>query len=209
MDQKQRVREGYNKIATDYLAARMASHHDVALLEELVERLPHGARVLDAGCGAGIPVTRFLARHFSVLGVDISDEQINLARVSVPSASFVRKDMTALGLDDASYDAVVCFYAIFHIPKEQHPEVLANFYRLLKLNGLLLICVANTPEAHEGSETFFSESMFYSSPAVADSVATIAEIGFELIWQKELDDPLDENSSQLFVLARKPQGPNT
>lgn len=209
MDPKQRVRESYNRIATEYLAARMASHHDVALLEELVERLPHGARVLDAGCGAGIPVTRFLVRHFSVLGVDISDEQINLARVSVPSASFVRKDMTVLGLDDASFDAVVCFYSIFHVPRDQHSEVLINFFRLLKPDGLLLVCVSNSPEEHEGEEIFLSQSMFFSSPAVADSVAMVAEAGFELIWQKEISDPLDENSSQLFILARKQNEPGS
>lgn len=207
MDPKQRIRESYNKIATEYLASRMANHHDVELLEELVARLPHGARVLDAGCGAGIPITRFLVRHFSVLGIDISDEQINLARVSVPSASFVRKDMTMLGLDDASFDAVVCFYAIFHVPRDQHPEVFANFFRLLKPDGLILVCVANTPEEHEGEESFFAQSIFFSSPAVADSVAMIAEAGFELIWQKEVEDPLDKDSSQLFILAGKPRAP--
>ncbi len=204
MDPKQRVREAYNQIATEYLAARMASHHDVKLLEELVERLPHGARVLDAGCGAGIPITRFLSRHFSVLGVDISDEQINLARVSVPSATFVRKDLTKLGLDDGSFDAIVCLYAIFHIPHAEYPQVFADFFRLLKPGGLLLICLANGSMGHDGEENFFGVSMYYSSPAVADGVAMLAENAFNLVWQKVIADPLDENSSQLFVLAQKP-----
>ena len=204
MDPKQRVREAYNQIATEYLAARMASHHDVQLLEELVEGLPHGARVLDAGCGAGIPVTRFLSQHFSVLGVDISDEQIRLARTAVPSATFIRKDLVKLGLDDASFDSIVCFYAIFHIPFTEHGEVLTNFFRLLRPGGVLLICLANSSSELEGEEEFFGESMYYSAPAVADSVALLAEAGFDLVWQRDVVDPLDENSSQLFVLAQKP-----
>jgi ubiquinone/menaquinone biosynthesis C-methylase UbiE len=184
----------------------MASHHDVKLLEELVERLPHGARVLDVGCGAGIPVTRFLVRHFSVLGIDISEEQINLARVSVPSATFIRKDMTRLGLDDASFEAIVSFYAIFHLPHTEYAQVFTNFFRLLKPGGLLLVCLGNGIAKKEWDEEFFGVSMYYSTPAVADSVTMLTEAGFDIVWQKDLVDPLHDSSSHLFVLAEKPRG---
>ena len=58
---KARVREGYDRMAAAYLAARPVAGADVALLADLCRALPPGAPVLDAGCGAGVPVTRDLA----------------------------------------------------------------------------------------------------------------------------------------------------
>lgn len=55
--------------------------------EWLLERLPPGSRVLDAGCGMGTPTTRRLidAGH-EVIGVDISDEMLHPARRAVPKS---------------------------------------------------------------------------------------------------------------------------
>src|SRR5437867_10663183 len=90
------VKKGYNEIASKYLAARTKDSEDVRLLKELVDRLPKGAKVLDAGCGSGVPVALFLAKYFDVTGVDISEKQIQLARRMVPKAKFICEDLTKL-----------------------------------------------------------------------------------------------------------------
>ena len=86
--------------------------------EELVSRLPAGARVLELGCGTGVPATQRLAARFRVTGVDISAEQVRRARAAVPDADFVHADITSLELAPGSFDAVVSFYAFNHIPRE-------------------------------------------------------------------------------------------
>lgn len=73
MENKEIVREGYNTIASKYLEAREEAvrekrSEDLLLLEDLVQRLPKGAKVLDAGCGSGVPVTRFLSQSLEVIG---------------------------------------------------------------------------------------------------------------------------------------------
>ena len=61
--------------------------------------LPAAARVLDAGCGCGVPVARDLvAAGHHVTGVDVSAVQIDRARRLVPAAEFVRADLTTLDL---------------------------------------------------------------------------------------------------------------
>jgi|HubBroStandDraft_6_1064221.scaffolds.fasta_scaffold166475_2 hypothetical protein len=50
------VESGYDRIASSYLDARTRDGGDVALLEELLADIPDGSRVLDAGCGSGVPV---------------------------------------------------------------------------------------------------------------------------------------------------------
>ena len=139
MNGKQIVRHAYDTIAETYLRSRGVDGEDVRLLGELATRLPDSARVLDAGCGAGIPVTSTLSERFPVTGVDISGAQIEMARQAVPTAEFIQADMTELTFPDASFEAIVSYYAIIHIPREEHPALLANFHRMLAPGGLLLV----------------------------------------------------------------------
>ena len=44
-------------------------------------------RVLDLGCGAGVPIARRLAERYKVTGVDISERQIMLVRRNVPKVA--------------------------------------------------------------------------------------------------------------------------
>jgi ubiquinone/menaquinone biosynthesis C-methylase UbiE len=75
MDPKQIVADGYDQIAETYAAwvERGGSGHRQSHLAVLEAELPDGARILDLGCGAGIPVARDLAERFEVTGVDISE----------------------------------------------------------------------------------------------------------------------------------------
>jgi ubiquinone/menaquinone biosynthesis C-methylase UbiE len=93
---------------------------------ELVSRLADGARVLELGCGAGVPDTQRLDARFSVTGVDISAEQVRRAREAVPEAEFVHADFTALELEPGSFDAVVSYYAFNHVPRELLAPTLAG-----------------------------------------------------------------------------------
>jgi SAM-dependent methyltransferase len=96
MNFKNTVRDGYNTIADRYLAERTRDSEDIRLLDELMRRLPAGAAILDAGCGAGIPISEVLSERFQVTGVDFSEAQIELARKNVPNATFICEDMTRL-----------------------------------------------------------------------------------------------------------------
>jgi SAM-dependent methyltransferase len=123
--QRDLVRRGYDTISEAYRSddgqAASSSAEDVSRyagwVAELAGLLPAGARVLDLGCGAGIPATSELtARGLQVIGVDFAAAQLRRARRLVPAASLVQADMTALALRPASVDAVVSFYALIHVP---------------------------------------------------------------------------------------------
>src|SRR6188508_2449752 len=92
MDFKKTVKDGYNAIAERYLAERTRDSEDVHLLDEFIERLPENSNVLDAGCGAGVPISQILNEHFQVTGVDFSETQIKLAKKNVPNANFLCED---------------------------------------------------------------------------------------------------------------------
>lgn len=87
---KRLVRESYNRISHAYRddIGTAAGTVYATWVADLSRRLNDGDRVLDLGCGNGIPVSRLLSERFNVTGLDISDVQIERARALVPSAEF-------------------------------------------------------------------------------------------------------------------------
>ncbi len=118
-DYKRLVIDGYDACAASYNSARATETADE--LAPLITLLPERARVLDLGCGAGVPVARALSARYDVVGADISRSQLLLARRQAPAVSLLLADMEHLHFAPSSFDAVVSFYAIFHIDRREQP----------------------------------------------------------------------------------------
>ena len=142
-EQKQIVRQGYDKLSYEYRAdSTPDSCGDYAeWIQLLVDCLPKRASVLDIGCGCGLPATKLLAEHFDVTGVDFSKAQIERAKELVPTARFLCSDISELTFPPESFDAIVSFYAIIHMPLDEHPKLFANIARWLRPSGYFLATV--------------------------------------------------------------------
>jgi SAM-dependent methyltransferase len=201
---KDLVRAGYDAIAAQYLAARRIDSHQLGFLQDLADRLPSGALVLDAGGGAGIPVTRWLSERFGVTGVDISEEQIRLARQFVPQATFLCQDVTTLRFAAESFDAVCSLYAVIHIPRDEHRTLLQSFHRLLKPGGFVLLCMG-ADDWPGAVEEYFGTSMYWSHYDAETNRRMTEEAGFEVIRSELVPESqnLEATARHLFLLARK------
>jgi len=203
MDFKKTVKEGYNAIADRYLAERTRDSEDVRLLHEFMERLPARARVLDAGCGAGIPISQMLSERFQVTGVDFSEAQIELARKHVPGASFVCQDMTKLDFPAETFDGICSYYAIIHVPRADHQPLLSNFYRMLKPGGFALLCLGAEDLVDDIDENYLGTRMYWSHYDTETYLKMLTECGFSIVWSKRVADSTCEGAGHLFVLAQK------
>lgn len=203
MDFKKTVKEGYNAIADRYLFERTRDSEDVRLLAELIERLPFNAKVLDAGCGAGIPISQMLSEHFQVTGVDISETQIELAQRNVTQGEFICEDITRLKFPDHTFDGITSYYAIIHIPREEHQSLLANFHRMLKPGGLALLCLGADHLIDDIDENFFGTRMYWSHYDTETYLRMLKELGYSILWSKYVQDATCEGAGHLFVLAQK------
>lgn len=126
MDPKRIVADGYDVIGDEYAKQVAESDQDdrQRYTRVFVDSLPSGSRVLDLGCGAGLPTTIRLAERFRVTGVDISERQISRARWNVPNATFVHADMASVDFPPAAFDGVVAFFSIVHVPRDEHSSLL-------------------------------------------------------------------------------------
>ena len=197
------VKAGYNAIAKRYTGLRSEETEDVHLLDEFVRRLPRGAKVLDVGCGSGVPVTRFLARSFDVTGVDFAQEQIRRARRLVPEAAFLCEDVTELAFADETFDAICSYYAIIHVPRDEHRGLLQNFFRMLRPEGFALLQMGSTDTAEDIAD-YHGARMFWSHYDSETNRKMLSESGFAILWTKLVVDPVDPDGGDgLFVLAQK------
>ena len=203
MDFKKTVKEGYNAIADRYLAERTRDSEDVRLLNELMERLPANAKVLDAGCGAGLPISLMLSERFHVTGVDFSEAQIKLAKRNVPNAQFLCQDMTKLDFPENTFDGITSYYAIIHIPREEHQALLANFYRMLKPGGFALLCLGAEHLIDDIDENYLGTRMYWSHFDTETYSTMLTDTGFTIVWSKRVTDETCEGGGHLFVLAQK------
>ena len=203
MDFRKTVKEGYNAIADRYLAARRRDSEDVRLLDEFMERLPVNAQVLDAGCGAGIPISQMLSDRFQVTGVDFSEAQIELAKKHVPNANFVCQDMTKLDFPDETFDGICSYYAIIHIPREEHQPLLGNFHRMLKPGGFALLCLGAEHLIDDIDENYLGTRMYWSHYDTETYLKILNECGFSILWSKRVADETCEGAGHLFVLVQK------
>jgi SAM-dependent methyltransferase len=130
----------FDRIGEHYDEAFPHKDGQLAAGEWLLERLAPGARVLDAGCGTGIPTARQLieAGH-KVTGLDISEEMLRLARRDVPEAEFRYLDIADLDQSLGDFAAVVAFFSLLMLPRAEIPSVLTKIHHLLEPDGYLLL----------------------------------------------------------------------
>jgi len=202
---KQTVEAGYDELAPRFgeWAARVEGDPWERFLDELTGRLAPGARVLDLGCGNGQKIAR-LADRFEVMGVDISEEQLRLARAEIPQAEFVHADLAELDVSAESYDAVTAFYSISHVPREEHAALFGKVARWLRPGGLFLASLsANGTD--DWTEEWLGVEMFFSGFDADTNRGLIREAGFELIVDEvvSMQEPETE-ATFLWVLGRKP-----
>jgi ubiquinone/menaquinone biosynthesis C-methylase UbiE len=207
LDPKAIVEQGYDRMAERYLESKDAQDPvTVAALEEMSRLLPPGAAVLDLGCGPGVPVARWLSEHgYAVTGVDISARQLELARQQVPGATFVKSDMSALDFSPGTFDAVVSFYSIIHVPRGEQPALLGRVYRWLKPGGVFLATMATGSwEGTESDWEGWGAPMWWSHYGQEENLEMLRAAGFDITFAEARSGTFaGGEESWLWVLARK------
>lgn len=203
-DPRREIRDAYDAIAAEYTADRAESPPELEAVADVLEGLPAGGRVLDAGCGAGDPVTAALADRVETVGLDFSGGQLALAAERAPAAALVCGEMTRLPFADDSFDAVFSVYAVVHVPWEHHRRCFAAFHRVLRPGGEALLTVGTTDWSGTNDDWMgYGEPMHWEIPGEERTTDLLAAVGFDVEESFVVEDDVGEESGvKLFVRAR-------
>jgi len=140
------TRAGYDAVAEPYAelfgSALDESPLDRALLAgfaEIVQRDHADPVVLDVGSGPGRITAHLHRLGLPIRGIDLSPAMVVLARRGHSGIRFDVGEMSALPDDDASLAGVLAWYSLIHVPPEERPAVFAEFSRVLRPGGHLLV----------------------------------------------------------------------
>ena len=137
-----------------------------------------GKRVLDAACGEGYGSAALGAVACEVVGVDIDADTVANAnaRYALPGrVRFVEGSCSALPFEDATFDVVVSFETIEHLDAADQPTMLAEFARVLKPDGLLVISSPNK-RLYSDARGYVNE--FHRHELYRDGLATLLSSSF-------------------------------
>lgn len=206
-DPREVVARGYDRAAERYLewSALRPSPARLRYLGIALERIPAGARVLELGCGAGLPMTAALAETRDVTGVDISVRQVELARANVPKATFLHTDMTTLAFGPATFDAVVAFYSLTHVPRDDLPGLLERVRRWLRPGGLFLASMGVEDDPGSIEADWLGADMYFSHFSARKNRRLVEQAGLVVESADVATEPEDRHDARfLWVVAVAP-----
>ena len=136
MDQK----EVFNKTAEEFheKTKDLAKFTDEQR-NDFLEHIPKGGKILDLACGPGRDAKIFTDLGYQVIGVDLAEKMIEIAREIAPKAEFKVMDMVELDFPDNFFDGVWFNAGILMVKKEEAPAVIQKIHQMLKPGGVLYI----------------------------------------------------------------------
>lgn len=190
------VRRAWDDVAATYAARRDPDGSDAALIDDLLAALPADPHVLDVGCGDG---ARTLANlPAGSVGLDVSRRGLDLARETVPEARLVHGEMSALPFGADRFDGITAYHAVFHVERERHPAVYAEFARVLRPGGRLLMTLPGG-RFETVRRGWMGGRMFFSAPGRDRTLAQLREAGFTEIETATATDPLGSSTEFAFA----------
>jgi len=151
--------EVYGSEGEAYLQAWHARHADASRVftdardpdgrssyERLASLANPGISVLDVACGTGALLSRVRETEPStrLVGIDLSESELRLARARIPGVPLYAARAQALPFADAAFDLVVCHMALMLMDKPE--RALAESRRVLR-DGGTFCAITNRPAA--------------------------------------------------------------
>jgi cyclopropane fatty-acyl-phospholipid synthase-like methyltransferase len=201
------IADGYDHVADAYAA--LESPGDpwprMRRVNAFIANLEQASRVLDLGCGNGVPATRELAARHVVTAVDISPEQAARARRNAPGATVLCADVRDLRFADAAFDAIVALYLIDNVPAGDYAALFSRFAAWLRPGGRLLLSAEPAGPEDGALHTWLGVPMLINGIPVGELVDGLEAAGLEV------DDVEQEEQREggrpitfAWVTARRP-----
>lgn len=201
MNEERTTKVAYERLGdTFYEHRRDDVEFDLRWIRKLTPDLEAGGRVLDVGCGAGVPALPTLAETYEVHGVDIAVSQLRLAGENEPSASLTAGSSLRLPYRDGVFDGLLSLYLFFHVPFDRKEHVLREFRRVLGPEGSLVISMGAKRWTGAVDDWLGSgQRVEWYLDDEASNLRLLRRTGFEVQQCASVEDDIEDSIVHLFV----------
>lgn len=211
MDKYEETFETWNKVAQLYQDRFM----DLDLYNDTYDFicntiLNNKAKLLDVGCGPG-NITKYLLSKrpdFSIFGIDIAPNMIELAKTNNPTAHFAIMDSRKISDLETKYDGIICGFCFPYLSPLDSQKIISDCYHLLIANGLVYISfVEGDPQKSDfqvgsnGSRIYF---YFYN---LTDLTEQLQKNNFKILKVFKVDYKKTEGQLErhtILIASKKP-----
>lgn len=155
-------------------------------------QLPPGARLLDVATGTGGQARAFAHVAQEVVGIDLSEAMLRVARRKnrAPNVVFRRADAARLPFADLSFDAACISFALHEMPASVRDRVVAEMVRVTKPAARIIIVDYRLPSSRMARWLVFHierayEGKLYARFMAADLVALLESAGIHVVEQQQ------------------------
>ncbi|MFZ6653888.1 class I SAM-dependent methyltransferase [Undibacterium sp. TJN19] len=153
----------FNKLAQRYQDKYMHLDTYDDTYDFFCTHLPRHAQILELACGPGNATRSLLARRpdFQILGTDMVENMLELARANNPTALFDVMDCRDFLRLGRRFDAIICAFGLPYISREDTVQLIANSAKALEPQGLLYLSMMEGDEAQSGYQVSGSGDQVY------------------------------------------------
>jgi ubiquinone/menaquinone biosynthesis C-methylase UbiE len=205
-----KTREAYNLAANKYHELfhneMKQKEYDRKLLDGFAVGFGQDSLVCDAGCGPSGQIGRYLFNQgIPVIGVDIADHCVQLARQNNPQMRFERCDMAEMPFVDETFDGILAYYSIIDTPKQYVGRIFREFYRTLKPGGCLLVAVkAGSSEGYQAELLGIKTQIYFTLFQLDEIQRYFTEAQFEIEFLQQRDPyGFEITAERIFAIGRK------
>lgn len=202
---KDETRKAYNKLANEY-EKKFKEHFDAFLQKEVqdfVDLLPPGGKVLDLGSGPGIHSLAFKEQGLDVLCFDISEEMVKLCRDKGLEA--IVGDFENIPFPNKTFDGIWAYTSLLHTTRNKFPIVLAKIKAILKPKGIFgLAMKEGIGEDFRTSDKNNSSSRWFALYKDNEIRSCLKDLDFEILSSSRSE--VSKHQVFLDYLCRKLHG---
>lgn len=171
----EKTQDFYNQNAAEFfegtVAADMTQNYTLFL-----ERLPKGAKILDAGCGSGRDSLAFKKLGYEVIAIDGSEELCKLASEYI-GQEVKHMQFQELGFEN-EFDGIWACATLLHVPSQELPEVIKSLVKALKKDGVLYASFKYGEFEGERKGRYFHDL----TEEKAEELFTVSGLKVEKMW---------------------------
>jgi len=202
------IRNAYDLAAESYADQCFYELYDKPLDKKLYdlffERVVNKGMALEIGCGPGEIANYLKMKGLDIIGLDISEKMIEVAKKLNPFIDFRLGDVFDLEFENNSIAGIVAPYLIVNFKLEDVPKAISEMYRVLMNTGQILISFHSGNQELEINDFFVKGNTipytYFDSDKVRD---LIADAGFNIIEYINRMPYMGEVTKRTYIFAEK------